>query len=243
MARRGFPSEENKTIYFWSPKCACTTLFRTLAFNFGRGNRHYLRNSLRWAKCRPFIRAGYRTVVITRHPVDRAISAYLNKFVIHRKKAVTLETMESFSRELFLFHRAHFGGDPKTNDLSFEEFVDAIELQHHLRDSGKLQKINPHWDTQAPPGAKRGSYDVVAKVENFPADMKRMCEETGIKYLDASANKTPVATGVAEYLGATPANLLDIGALSHENFVTENIRRRLFKIYQRDFEIFGYADC
>lgn len=65
MARRGFLCEANKTIYFWSPKCVCTTLFRTLAFNFGRNNRFYLRNSLRWQKCRPFIEAGGAQVKFT----------------------------------------------------------------------------------------------------------------------------------------------------------------------------------
>ncbi len=241
MARRGYVCEETKTVFFWSQKTACTLLFRALRKTYGAGVKTYHNESRPWRECVLLIKNGYRSAVISRHPERRITSCFLNKFVVYKGCGILQrDDMEGFSRKLFDKHLEIHGGDAVRNDITFEQFLQTIEVMHAARKDPNKNSINGHWDTQIPPAMHDFKYDILARIEDFPESMKNLCQETGLSYTDEKANSTKVEASQIGYLGNVPARVLSTIPCKHNDLLSEASIEKIRRIYADDYKVFGY---
>lgn len=247
MGWRGFVDEDRKTVFFWSQKAACTSLFTILADNISprpTDKKYFHTNSQSYRTCLPLVRKkGYRSVILVRHPVTRIISAYFNKFCLYRGKSLqTRADLEPFAIELHDQWCRQNGQDSSDNLLTFEDFLAVVATMHANR-RNPFTPINGHWDTQMPSFlCEQGfSYDHILHVESLDEDMATLAPQLGLHFTPRSMNKTPVAAVPhAGYLGNVPACQVAEYPFSYENFITPDTLTQIQQIYRGDFTQFGY---
>lgn len=247
MGWRGYIDEPHDTVFFWSQKAACTTLFTFLADNMDprpEKKNHFHRQSQSGRLCREAIAArGLRSVILARHPVTRAISAYFNKFCVYRGRALQVRAdLEPFAQELHDLWCMRRGKTTETNLMAFEDYLDTVAHLHASREKPNAA-INGHWETQVPPHlAREISYDHILRVETLDADLSALAAELGMTWRARAMNRTETGDGArAEgYLGQVPAH--EVAALNFgmENFVTPVTLARIGQIYAVDFKVLGY---
>jgi hypothetical protein len=248
MARRGFVDIHSHTVFFWSQKAACMTLFRTLAAAYGEGTRniHFIRRSKPWQECLQLIHTeGYRSVVIARHPVLRAISCYLNKFCIYRDRPLTRRAqLEVFAQALHDRFCTGRGLQTDANVMSFEEFLATIATLFAERPDANAPSVNGHWDTQVPPAMVDAGfrYDRVVHVEQLNTEFAALCAELGLPFDASAVNATPIRPPAADagYLGRTEARNVATGPFDHAGFLSQAVIDRVSGLYAPDFAMFGY---
>jgi hypothetical protein len=241
MARKGYVCEISKTVFFWSQKAACTSLFQALYRTYGGEARKYHDESKPWQECLPLLKDGYRSVAVSRHPESRITSCFFNKFVVYYgNKIQQRENMEGFSRNLFDKHIDIHGGHAERNDITFEQFLDVIEKMHAARKKPGDNKIDGHWDTQCPPEMRDFKYDILARVEDFPESMENLCRRVGLIYNNEKLNSTKVATSTVGYLGNVPARVLSAIPCQHDDLLSNLSIEKIHKIYADDYMAFGY---
>lgn len=247
MGWRGYIDDTRKTVFFWSQKAACTTLFAILADNMTprparKGVFH--RDSFAYPRCLITIRDhGYRSAIVVRDPVARVISAYLNKFCLYDGKPLRHRSdLEVFAQALLDEHRAFHGLTSEANTITFRQFLDSIGRMSANRPSPR-KPINGHWETQMPPFlvAEGFRHDHVIRVENFEADMKALADLVGLSFVPRVMNRTDRAPRDAcGFLGDTPACDLAGQALDNRSFLDDGIRAQIARLYAVDFDTFGY---
>lgn len=248
MARRGYIDAHTRTVFFWSQKAACTTLFRTLSAAYGEDTRniHFIRRSKPWQDCLPLIRSeGYRSVVIARHPVLRAVSCYLNKFCIYRDLPLTRRgQLEIFAQALHDRYCTLNGLRTGENLMTFEDFLEIVSVLFAERPDANAPNVNGHWDTQVPPAMVEMGfrYDRVVHVENLNAEFAALCSEFGLPFDALAVNVTPVRppSDGTPYLGRTPARAVALGQFDHAGFLSPQVIQRVSDLYAPDFAMFGY---
>lgn len=243
MARRGFIDHKKGAVYFWSPKCACTTLFRALCNTYGNDQRYYHRASKPWDECRKIIDAeGYRSSAIVRNPYERTISCYFNKFIWRQGQALmNVSDLEGFSKNLHGEMQSLFAVESQDNIMTFERFLATIENLMAKRVDPNKNTINPHWDTQVPPAAVDFDFDFVIHMESFADEFDNFCAEFGLKSDRKVYNGTPYDQSSQEYFGDRPvAKVIDY-PFAMDNFRSEKTDSLIRDLYQIDFSKFGYT--
>jgi hypothetical protein len=141
-----------------------------------------------------------------RDPVRRLESAYFSKILRHRG----YPGRARLQRILGL-------PEGPDNELTFEQFVAALEMQDPVR-------MDVHWRPQHL-NLMHGlvEYDLVGRLETFPADVARIREATGMP-------DVPIPTWNVSKKRAT-TSLLD---------GRPDLLRKVRDIYARDFELYGY---
>jgi len=247
MGWRGYIHPPAKTVFFWSQKAACTSLFHFLADNIDvppQSKRYFHLSSQPCKPCMEAIRdLQYRSVILARHPVARSVSAYLNKFCVYDGIGLaTRDDLEPFAQKLHDLYCIERGIKTQRNIMTFVQFLDTAAVLHAMdRKPGK--PVNGHWETQVPTvfldqGLR---YDDVIHVEALEAELGALAEDLGMRYRPRQMNRTGMERG------RHSGSLIDIPACDiHEydfdfdNFVTPLTQRRIQTIYAVDFEVFGY---
>lgn len=246
MGRRGIIDEATRTVFFWSAKSACQTLFQTLADHYGKPKTAFNTGSQPWPLCVERIQKdGFRSVVLVRHPAIRLVSAYLNKFLDFQGKELRDRSqLEPFAQELFDRHRALHGGNSSRNDLSFEAFLDTVVHMHRVRRNPSGPDVNYHWDTQVPPRLLEMGvvYDHVLRVETLDRDLERLCANLGISYMPKRLNASQLGDAGHGYLGdRVPAELFG-RPYAHRDFLSKESLALIREIHDVDYRTFGYAE-
>ncbi|WP_297772734.1 sulfotransferase family 2 domain-containing protein [uncultured Roseovarius sp.] len=247
MGWRGFIDDDSETVFFWSQKAACTTLFNFLADNMPErptNKRYFHTHSQPYPHCISAIHnRGYRSVILARHPVNRIISAYFNKFCVYRGKRLLARTdLEPFAQDLHDLYCRRTGAPADENSMSFEQFLDTVAALHAAR-PGPRHPVNGHWETQVPPfhANLELQYDVVVHVERLDAEMAALAKDIGMRFDSRAMNRTDLTeTPVIGYLGQVPAK--DVGRLEfgYENFIAPLTLKRIHALYAVDFKVLGY---
>ncbi|WP_146592019.1 sulfotransferase family 2 domain-containing protein [Puniceibacterium confluentis] len=249
MGWRGYIDPSRKTVFFWSQKAACTTLFNLLADNMAErptSKKHFHTESDAYPGCLRALEQGYRSVILVRAPATRTISAYFNKFCVYNGKSLkTRDDLEPFAQELFDLFRARTGQESCDNLMSFEDYLDTVAALHAARPEPGAP-VNGHWDTQIPaflaanPGFR---YDHVVHVENFDAEMQALAEPLNLRINPRQMNRTPVADSNRHrgYLGRVPARDVASYAFGYRNFQNFATMSQIEAIYGVDYDSFGYA--
>lgn len=248
MGWRGYIHHPRQTVFFWSQKAACTSLFGFLAedLNVPKGNKKFFHtNSQPYHKCLEALRKRhYRGVILARHPVTRSISAYLNKFCIYRNKPLlSRDDLEPFAQDLHDFYCAQTGTAPRENKMSFLDFLETVRA---IRASvpQRERPINGHWETQVPEFLIDWgfAYDMVLRVESLETDLTTLSRELGMPYTPRQMNRTPLSEIAFEgNLTEVPACEVASYDFSYENFTTEETLKRIQGLYQVDFDVLDYS--
>jgi len=140
-----------------------------------------------------------------RDPIQRVESAYMSKVLKHRRYPGRAALQEILGLPV-----------GRHENLTFEQFIAAIELQDPLR-------MDAHWRPQhLNLGHGLIEYDLVGRLETFAADAARVRDATGMPDIPMpqwnASNK--------------PATKLLAGR--------PDLRRKVQDIYARDFELYGY---
>lgn len=247
MGWRGYIHDDSKTVFFWSQKAACTTLFNFLADNMPKrpGAKQFFHSeSDSFRGCAEALsERHYRSVILARHPATRAISAYFNKFCIYRgRRLLTRADLEPFSKELHDLYCARTGADAEDNSMSFENFLATIAHLHATRPRPE-NLINGHWETQVPRFYKSVGirYDFVVHVERLDTEMARVAQKLGLHYTPRTMNRTKLTEAPVDgYLGQLPAREVSEMSFNYGNFITPDTLRSIHQIYDIDFKTLGY---
>ena len=151
-----FVSHERKLIAIWSQKCASSTVsYWFVKAVVGRGcpqqrqtdwlARHGCRITYDEARLLAVDR-GYRSVQFTRHSTSRAISAYLNKFYVHKGRSLdSFDKLQSMAKALIKFSNRGRPHATTFEGISFDRFLSTVREMKRAK-----EVIDPHWDTQLP---------------------------------------------------------------------------------------------
>lgn len=248
MGWRGYIDDTRKTVFFWSQKAACTTLFNILAQNIPERPKHkkffHAESRPHWVCLEAIQQQGYRSVILVRHPVTRVISAFFNKFCLYNGKQLrTRADLEVFARDLHDTFCDRLQIQTQDNVMHFGQFLDTVAHLHATRAQPRLP-INGHWDTQIPPfmaDMPDFRYDHVLHVENFEPEMAALADELDMTFQPRAMNRTKVTEqGHKGLLVQMQARHVADYAFGYRNFITPQTLAQIGAIYAPDFAMFGY---
>lgn len=247
MGWRGYIHDDSRTVFFWSQKAACTTLFNFIADNMPSRpaqKQYFHTSSAPFRGCaEALVTRNYRSVIVVRHPVTRITSAYFNKFCIYRGRPLhSRADLEPFAQNLHDIYCARTGADAQDNSMSFEAFLDTIAHLHASRPRPE-NLINGHWETQVPAFYKEVGihYDYVVHVERLDVELSRVARKLGLRHTPRVLNRTRLPeTPVEGYLGKLSARQLSGMKFNYENFISPETLATIRGIYDIDFKTLGY---
>jgi dermatan 4-sulfotransferase 1 len=211
-------SKEKKYCFIRIPKCANSTVTRTLAHYDSNINYdinmdldgYYAKKlfddffSLDKLSLDNFVNE-YYIFTFVRHPFSRILSAYLDK--IYPEK------------DSFIEHRKRVIKYSKNGKLSFSSFVDYLENEGLYS--------NPHWCPQTDLMiTKPSDMSFVGKVESLDTDMSKVLE-----VLFGVDNSRKIMTRSTSRVRAS--SLIN-------NYYDESLKGRIMSLYKLDFDLLGY---
>ena len=161
----------------------------------------------------------FSTFMFVRHPFDRLVSAYVNKF--RTTNSFTLQVHEQYGCKIIKLFRANYTNADlqKCNDVTFQEFVKY--LIHLYRTGGSF---NVHWrpfheicDPCHVP------YDFIGKMETMGRD-KTFVLRNFFNTTESSLPKRNSKEDDKQYLDEISSEDKDM----------------LYEVYKQDFLLFGY---
>ncbi|XP_045128908.1 carbohydrate sulfotransferase 14-like [Portunus trituberculatus] len=158
------------------------------------------------------------TVMTVRHPLDRLVSAYRDKY----NDGAPMPSTSRFSKDA-LKHLA------RQRDQGLESFTFTEFLKHVLVDQ-KERLENAHWRNYysiCSPCAL--GYDFILNMETFTEDLKYIVNKLGVIEID-----------VGWKLNATPNTTTSPHYWHYYTNVTKPLLRRVLRKYEVDFQMFGY---
>jgi hypothetical protein len=203
--------------YFRIPKCANSTIVRTLAYYDPKltfdpkdltGEVIKSEFNLLFTKALTIssFTKKYFLFTFVRNPYSRILSAYLDKIEgFEEKFAINRESVGAFS--------------DSGQDLTFEAFVSYLE-------NGGLYK-NPHWTPQTlmlPVSIKE--LDFVGRVENLDEDLKYIVN----RLFGEGVYKEPITK---EVFRTNSSNKL-------LQYYDKELAKRVYRLYESDFDSFSY---
>ena len=232
-------NDEQKTIYCFVPKVACTNLKRVFLFLTGRINVssplnltkksvhgahvHTLLSSFS-SKEREYRLKNYTKVVFVREPLIRLLSAFRSKFInttidyhFHKKFGRNIAQMfrQNSSQSSFVYE----------NDVTFSEFVQFL-IKFNMSSETWNQHWTPVYELCNPCHVQ---YDFIGKFESIATDtrllLKEMAVEDQIPSFPERENSNKRSEETIESYYST---------LQAKQLVA------LIKLYDNDYKLFGY---
>ena len=214
-------SKKNRYCYFRIPKCANSTIVKTLAYY--DPYKDYVENDALAKKTKEkFSRSKFALLkflnlnalskkyflfTFVRNPYTRVLSAYLDKIVnqIEKKK---YDPIRRFIRKNY-------------NELTFEGFVEYLE-------QGGLYE-NPHWIPQISMIlVNKDRLSFIGKIENFNEDLSKL--------IDHIFGPETYEVIKMRKKGRTHSDSL------LNKYYTKEIAKRVYSLYKKDFEAFNYQE-
>lgn len=234
-----YADERFKIIYCANPKVACSTWKATLLSlhlnetdlssidvhnpsvlkRFGIVSFKYLTED----EIRHRLRT-YFKFMFSRHPFERLVSAYIDKFTKYNRYTLTFR--KRYGRRIQKMYRKK--KRPTGNGVTFSEFV------RFLTDTdAKVFSYNPHWASQVrlcQPCLV--SYDFIGEWKNFVQDSQYI-----MKVLEKLVGRdvSLIARHVSE------RRLSPKGARDYYKTIKKKILSNLQKIYKNDLDTFNYT--
>ncbi|CAG0889644.1 unnamed protein product [Darwinula stevensoni] len=172
----------------------------------------------------------YFKFVFVRHPIHRLISAFRNKFQLHRYNSTYF--LDRYGKKIIASCRNRDSnanqslenGSSRNYSITFEEFVCFITDAK----SSKERKFNEHWQ----PIYELCSpcfihYDFIGKYETLTIDAQKVLDLVKVKHLkfpDLRSRSSTAQEIVENFMGS----------------LSEESRQNLFQLYNDDFELFDY---
>ena len=237
--------DKHRIMYCVIPKVACTNWKRAFVRLSGRLNEtsegalrllsvhddvFLSQIGLRYLNTYPLAEirkrmAEYYKFMFVRHPLERLLSAYRDKFTVHNKW--TEHFQRRYGRKIVRTLRRNPSNDSlsKGNDVTFAEFVKYVTRRAL---SGKA--LNPHWssyyDLCHPCSIK---YDFVGRFESFERDSSFILGRL-------SKDKCPLPLPTIKPAGGGTRSVM----LEYYKSIPRKDIDRLVHAYIPDFRLFGY---
>lgn len=166
--------------------------------------------------------------VVIRDPFDRLVSAYIEKFVLHRDEPRIEETVGPA-------YRAVFGHDDLTQEdfergISFREFVEFI-MRQDPRD------LDSHWQPQSEQLghiAFTHLYDV-RELDALAADLQaHIGQEIDLPWMNASRDAADARVSVPGACDLLPSDLEDPARIDLDSFLPADLRGRIGQYFAMD---------
>jgi hypothetical protein len=245
-------------LVFWVQKSACTAVSHW----FGRGVlgvRHMSGGPRAWliangyrhdadAALRLLIQKAEHSIAFVRHPLDRLISSYANKFVTYYGEPIaSFDKLEIFAKALYCKVRA-VDEEEAVRDyrgLTFLEFLHAIETI--CTAAGQREPdLDFHFNRQYPAlFAKRGALPhEIVDVDHLSEAFARINQRYGISFVPARFNET-------RYMSTRAGCNIDVSSLelasgakplSREGFISSETIALARQAHGPDYEAFGFSD-
>ncbi|XP_011500319.1 PREDICTED: carbohydrate sulfotransferase 11 [Ceratosolen solmsi marchali] len=231
--------EKHKLLYCYVPKVACTNWKRVLMVATGiwkgsspldipadlahsSGTFKRLSNYTMPEIEKKLI--AYNKLIVVRHPLERLVSAYRNKFEAKNEKS-SMYFQSRFGRKIIKKYRNNATEESllKGDDVTFGEFIDFIT------DNNENFIRNEHWKSISElchPCLV--NYNLVSKYETLMEDATEILER-----INASSILFPIRPQNSE----PTAKILD----KYYSTLSLNQLRNLSKFYRLDFYLFDYS--
>jgi len=246
--RKAFWDRERKLLVFWSPKCACTAVSWWFAHGLV-GVERPTGGPRKWLQMNGYTLSASKAatvakkhdvhiIAIVRHPFDRLVSCYLNKFVNYNGRPLhSFSTLEVFAKQFYLqsmtIERGYTG-------LSFRNFLQGIIT---MRGSDEDQ-LNIHFNVQYARELREQGIKPhrIIRVEALNEELTALNAELGIDYIPEIHNSTSYAPTSAEVaVGALSTELAALPAAPHKRaFMTLETIALAHEAHAPDYEAFGY---
>ncbi len=209
-----------RTIYFYIPKVACTSLRTVFLQLLGISpsaptNRHIsLRNLEYPSETNDKINSNfhhYFKFCFVRNPWDRLVSCYLNKIL--SKSRTDYYFKNGIPRTFFKY------GEAFHSEMPFEEFVDAIcnipdeDSNNHFKSQHKFVS-----DSNGEP-----LVDFIGKFEKMEEDFSHICRKLNIKKIEL------------------PRIRINRNRKPYQYYYNKETIEKVRKRYSKDIEMFGYV--
>ncbi|XP_001603452.1 carbohydrate sulfotransferase 11 [Nasonia vitripennis] len=231
--------EKHKLLYCYVPKVACTNWKRVLMIATGKwkGNSpmeipadlaHASGTFLRLSNFTiPEIEeklAAYNKLIVVRHPFERLLSAYRNKFEAKRERS-SAYFQSRFGRKIIKKFRPNATKESllKGDDVTFGEFVDFVTK------SNEYGTRNEHWNSISElchPCLV--NYNLISKYETLVEDATEILERIDVDSIPFPVrpqNSQPTSTILDKYYSSLTLSQL----------------RDLAELYRSDLYLFDYS--
>ncbi|KAJ8020499.1 Carbohydrate sulfotransferase 11 [Holothuria leucospilota] len=231
-------NEKQKLLYCFVPKVGCSNWKRVMMKLAGTTSKKLsritsqdahakngLRNLLNYEQNeRRTILATYTAFMYARDPFARIVSAYQNKFgdvSVYRKETLIHKTAKMMIKK--------YRRDPSPKELETGENVTWTEFVNFLTDPVK-NYFNEHWrEMYKLCSPCHVNYDFLGHLETLDDDVQYMFQELHLEdKIKYPSSKT-----------SHPTNSTNTYLEFYSQLTTEQIQR-LWKIYEKDFDLFGY---
>jgi hypothetical protein len=256
--RNAYWDKNRRLLIFWVQKSACTAVSHW----FGRGVlgvRHMSGGPRAWliangyrhdanAALRLLIHQAEHSIAFVRHPFDRLISSYVNKFVTYYGEPIdSFDKLEIFAKTLYCKLKAVDEEEARRDyrGLTLLEFLRAIETictAAGLRDP----ELDFHFNRQYPTlFAKRGALpQEVVDVNHLNDALVRINQRYGLSFFPPRSNETRyTSTRVGCNIDVSSLDLAS-GAktLSREGFISSETIVLARHAHGPDYDAFGFPE-
>ncbi|MCW5736187.1 MAG: sulfotransferase family 2 domain-containing protein [Enhydrobacter sp.] len=193
---------------------------------------------------------GYADFVVARDPYRRAVSAYVNKFVVDRERRYSsFELLEPFAQRMVHDMSRRFPERVSVGDryrgFSFKEFLEYILTQVQSR-GGEEPRLNSHWNTQVPfYYNERFEYRSVIRLERIETEISSLASRLGTKvpFPARRPSLSQKLSGSGEDLSQIKSvDLANAGMPPAADALLSPMSKELIRAaYEIDFRKLGYA--
>jgi hypothetical protein len=264
MAREAYVFRDQGVVVFWSRKAGNTSLAEWLSGNFaeepgavGRPTQFMRKNSEMRVGYREALAAvakgASRDFVLARHPVARAVSAFIEKFCYRDGPITRIAALRPFAQRAFLDIMKTAGRPHELHDyrdhypgISFVDFLTYVREGHRtLRGDGE-PRLNAHFSSQVPfyfDGRHR--YGSVIRLEHVQDEIRPLAEALGMRepFPHARRNdRTQAPEGEGDLSAVAWSEMLASGIVpTPSSLLNERTAAMIREIYDIDFRMLGYA--
>ncbi|XP_077979033.1 carbohydrate sulfotransferase 11-like [Glandiceps talaboti] len=240
--------DNSKLIYCLLPKVGCTNWLKVWLVLLGVANSSQVNNihhskihfGYRKGNVYPHLRKLNRTdqnkrlenyleFIFVRHPFNRLLSAFRNKFELTDRWNVHFH--QNYGTKIIRRYRTGANTMSRAQVAKLSKQVKFHEFVQYIIDSAGTSKVNSHWKPMYQLcSACDVNYDVIGKFENLQEDARYVLKRAGV---DDIVSYPAFDTHV------TNSSNTDLLRRYYSSISKENILK-LYNIYKPDFTLFGY---